>query len=214
VSGLAGCDALFSITPIPGAVDPALDATGRCESSLYPRDAFTSTSAPCEPWGVLTDATGPSVRGGAGLAVTVDHPGYNGCYGENISIDPTAGMFIEVDDPVSGGGLYTVFNTHALDSSNLSTSFIVVDSVLEFRRSDVLVGRTSYGAMTKWWRVRPTADGIAGEISANGIDWTTLAVALGSVGPVNIDFGAGLPAGPAPVPNPTVTFRNFNTCPG
>jgi hypothetical protein len=142
VSGLAGCDALFSITPIPEATDPALDAAKPCVSPLYPSDTFRSTSAPCAPWGAPA-GSGPSVMVGDGLAVTVGQTGYNGCYAEDISIDPTTGMFIEVDDPISGGSLFTVFNTYALDPSNLSTSFIVVEGVVEFRRADVALGRAS-----------------------------------------------------------------------
>jgi hypothetical protein len=61
--------------------------------------------------------------------------------------------------------------------------------------------------------LRPTADGIEGDISADGLDWSNVGVVRGSVGQVAFDFGAGLDPGPASMPYPTVTFRNLNTCP-
>jgi hypothetical protein len=214
VVGLAGCDALFSITTLP-ATDAAPHAT--CALQLYPMDTFTSAAPPCQPWGTVSNAVGPSMKTGHGLAVTLDQPGYGACYMPGTILDATAGLFLEVDDPVGGNGLYTALHTYALDAKDVSASFVALADGLYLYQaaspSDLLIGMARFSPMTRWWRLRPTPDGIAGETSANGLDWSTLGVAKGTVGQVAFDFGAGLDTGPAPAPAPTVTFRNLNSCP-
>lgn len=79
--------------------------------------------------------------------------------------------------------------------------------------NDLTVGQASYSAQTKWWRLRPTTEGIAGDISADGFAWSPIGLARGTVGQVAFDFGAGVDTLPTLTPYPTVTFRNLNTCP-
>jgi hypothetical protein len=210
---VGGCDALFSI----GVVATPDSLLSSCGTPVAPADTFTSANPPCTPWGTLSSTNGPTVTSGDGLQVTIDDVGFNGCYASRIDINPTTGLFMEVDNQVHGGGLYSVLHAYAVDPGDLSLTFVSAATALELRAgphtNDTIVATTAYGDDAGWWRLRVVPTGIAGDVSRDGLVWRELAVVPGHLGPLNVAFGAGSSAATPPTSPPTVVFRNFNTCP-
>ncbi len=219
---LAACDRVLGLSSITavgdggGRVDASPDGVP-CASVATPHDNFSSVTA-CSPWGMQTGD--PSItRQGQGMFVVTPQPSIPAQSGGCTTISPVAlppgGTFIEVSSALSmTGACFMWFRARSQDAS------IGGQLILQYGKlgiSDPMAGtngiQVAYDPVAmRWWRIRPVADGIVGEVSPDGNAWHVFGTIPGMpTAMVTIDFEATCGVGdPAPG---TAVFQSFDVCP-
>jgi hypothetical protein len=205
--GLAACDHVAGIHELPRAdAPPACVAQG-------PHDDFTGPS-PCQPWGAVVSDPQVMVRSGSGaLEIQIDAlGGQGGCMVSTAIELPDVGVFVEVPAPLDGSTAYTVFHAYGASRGDATATLVASSGGVVLADGDGVSHSDAVPtAQARWWRLRPTPEGIAGDLSPDGLQWTTVGTVTGTVGPVNVYLQAGVNT-PGSTTG-TARFAHFDVCP-
>ncbi len=157
---------------------------------------------------------------GQGMFVVAPPPNVGaesaGCTTATATAMPPLGVFIEVSSALAmtSGACFMSFRALTQDTG------IGGQLVLQYGKlglSDPMVGvdviDPPYDPVAmRWWRLRPIAGGIVGEVSRDGVSWQVLGTIQGTpAAQVTIDFTAACGiANPAPG---MAVFQSFDLCP-
>ncbi len=182
-------------------------ATG-CQSPGY-GDDFVET-IPCQKFGTADSTNGMLSTAGGVLTLT---PNANvdtslDCLRDTTTWGP-AGAFIEVIQALPGAGQTSMLVIQASDSA--AYGFDAENGTLFYTDSSGTKMFPYDAVAQRWWRLRPRGGDVLGEVSPDGMTWTTLAITHATAD-TNVAIIAS--ASVHPVANPgSAVFGGIDVCP-
>ena len=197
------------------ATDAAIDgpAQPQCMASGT-MDMFQSNT-PCSPWATF-DSTGGTQTTQSGGKLRIAGPTaatgstHGGCIKIGLSAWGPLGVFISVDQTLSGG--YTALTAYV--ASGTPGTIVVENGSIILREPGGMDVASAVYAPTamRWWRLRPVTNGVIGETSADAVTWNMLGRVPGPPPTmIRIDISAGTNGVVANAG--TAVFDNLNVCP-
>jgi hypothetical protein len=204
--------------PADGSIDgPPIDGSqpAMCTSSGT-MDTFQSNT-PCNPWASFDSTNGAqTTQSGGKLRIAAPTVGtassHGGCFALALSTFGPEGVFIAVESALTGSSSYTALTAYT--AAGQAASIAVLGGVLLVSApgSPAVAQKVYVPAQMKWWRLRPVAGGVIGEVSPDALTWTAVGTVPG-VPPtqIKIDISAGTNAVEAAAG--IAIFDNLSTCP-
>ena len=209
---LAGCFSKPTFATPPDGQGSADSPTDGCTTPAQ-SDDFNGGGTAC-PFGVAYNLPN-SARSSGQMRVSppAGPEQYSTC--TMLSVPFAAGTFVEVSTTLTVTSgitqlvVETAFHTVAFNMQNDDGQYLALVSESTEAKRD-----TYDPVAMRWWRLRPAGAMIAGDISANGLDWTPfgeLSVGSDAIDDVGVTFGAGH-YNNEPSPG-TAVFDGWNACP-
>jgi len=219
---LAGCDGvlgLVDIMPRPdGPPPPDAPTTVPCASDPDLNDDFVST-VPCAPLGGEMVGNGGMMDESVGTLTITPQANQGGSFGRCDYATPIplmpGGVFIKMPTVLSmTGSSYVMLNALSKDNGRGGKLLAQFGNV-KFQDPATLEvgGSIPYDqAMAQWWRIRPNANAIVGEVSPDTVTWQLVGTLAGTpTASVEVMFEAGESGGDL-TPG-FATFQRLDLCP-
>ncbi len=200
---------------IDAMTDAMIDAVPSSCTAGGTVDTF-SGSTPCSSWATYDETQSTVTQTGGKLRIAPSSSSpvtHGGCFATGLSAFGPSGLFISVESVAAGLSSYTALTAYV--ASGTPSAIVMRNGTISVVNPATLVAAGSWpyvAATMKWWRLRPVATGIVGEVSANALTWTPIGTITGPVPTqIRIDISAGNSAEEQNAGE--AVFDNLDVCP-
>jgi len=206
-----GCDALFGLDGVTviDAAPPPVDASD-CQTAAITDTFSRPGEQPCDLWGVALGDT--SIANGELVAVPETDGAQSGCDARAAEPLVASGVFVEVPQIGTHPDEYTFLTVYTTPDTGPAWSITAGGGNISFGADGdtTMIPYDPTGA--RWWRIRPSAGVMVGELSPDGLTWTTLGVSSDAP-PMTVSPKLGIGAGGGEPTTTEAHFAQLGVCP-